>query len=421
MINHSILRSGPPCAMPNIASKQGKYNVSQRSQAEKHATISVILKYDLLRHEKLREIIGNSLSATAAGKSGPIKKQSLWDILFTLLEDHLTARSTLISDLHTETGLAKPTVSRRLQELASMDVITIRTDPNDRRCRILSLTAPYRKIVDKFIDECSNEFRDLINIHDKREREAAQQSLIESEERFRDLVEGSIQGVFVIRNRRFLFANQAAADILGFESPEEFYDLPSANVLIAPHELERIVGYSDARLRGEDVPALYEFQGMRRDGTYIWIENRVGLITWENETAVQTTFVEITARKEAEESLRQREADYRLLVENQTDLVVKVDLDGRFLFVSPSYCRAFGKSEGELLGNAFMPLVHKDDRAATAKAMEKLYAPPHTIYVEQRVKTKNGWRHMAWQDTAVLDERGEVTAIIGVGRDISDI
>jgi PAS domain S-box-containing protein len=117
---------------------------------------------------------------------------------------------------------------------------------------------------------------------------------------------------------------------------------------------------------------------------------------------------------------RRREEEYRLLVENQTDLVVKVDTEGRFLFVSPSYCRFFGRTQSELLGRRFMPLVHEEDRAPTAKAMEDLYHPPHTAYMEQRAMTKDGWRWLAWADTAVLDDCGQVAAIIGVGRDITD-
>jgi len=70
--------------------------------------------------------------------------------------------------------------------------------------------------------------------------------------------------------------------------------------------------------------------------------------------------------------LHEREGTYRLLVENQTDMVVKVDIEGRFLFVSPTYCETFGKTEGELLGKTFMPLVHEDDRERTARAMEAL-------------------------------------------------
>ncbi|HEX7624977.1 MAG TPA: MASE1 domain-containing protein, partial [Anaeromyxobacteraceae bacterium] len=114
------------------------------------------------------------------------------------------------------------------------------------------------------------------------------------------------------------------------------------------------------------------------------------------------------------------EEKYRLLVEHQTDMVVKVDVEGRFLFVSPSYCRTFGKGEGELLGRQFMPLVHEDDREATARAMEALHRPPHCAYMEQRAMTVAGWRWLAWADTAVLDGGGRVVEIIGVGRDVTD-
>ncbi len=124
--------------------------------------------------------------------------------------------------------------------------------------------------------------------------------------------------------------------------------------------------------------------------------------------------------KKSEKALRESEEKYRLLIENQTDLVVKVDIEGRFQFISPSYCEMFGKTNEELLGKKFMPFVHEDDREATAKAMESLYHPPHTAYIEQRAVTKDGWKWLSWMDTAVLDENKNVTAIIGVGRDITE-
>jgi len=124
--------------------------------------------------------------------------------------------------------------------------------------------------------------------------------------------------------------------------------------------------------------------------------------------------------RRASSELRESEAKYRLLVENQTDLIVKVDLQGRFEFVSPSYCRLFGKTEEELLGRTFMPLVHEDDRDATADAMQDLHHPPYQCQLEQRAMTTRGWRWLAWSDTAVTDDDGKVQAIIGSGRDITD-
>ena len=130
--------------------------------------------------------------------------------------------------------------------------------------------------------------------------------------------------------------------------------------------------------------------------------------------------LDITEHKRIEDNLRESEEKYRLLVEGQTDLVVKVDTEGRFLFVSPTYCDLFGKTEEELLGRTFMPLVFEDDREMTAREMEKLYRPPYTCYVEQRAMTKDGWRWLAWADKSVLDSQKNVIAIIGVGRDITE-
>jgi len=114
------------------------------------------------------------------------------------------------------------------------------------------------------------------------------------------------------------------------------------------------------------------------------------------------------------------EEKFRLLVEHQTDLVVKVDTTGRFLYVSPSYCRTFGKSQDELLGQSFMPLVHEDDRAATEDAMRGLFVPPHKAYLEQRAMTAAGWRWLAWDDSVILGPDGQVAEIIGLGRDITE-
>lgn len=124
--------------------------------------------------------------------------------------------------------------------------------------------------------------------------------------------------------------------------------------------------------------------------------------------------------KNISEDLMKSQENYKLLVENQTDLIVKVGMDGKFLYVSPSYCAAFGKSEHQLLGSSFMPLVHEDDRKNTEEEMKKLYQPPYCCWVEQRALTTVGWRWFGWADKAVLNEDNEVVAIVAIGRDITE-
>lgn len=117
---------------------------------------------------------------------------------------------------------------------------------------------------------------------------------------------------------------------------------------------------------------------------------------------------------------KENEDKYRLIVENQTDMLVKVDAQGRIQFVSPSYCRVFGLREETLVGQAFAPLVHPDDKVATEAAMSELHEPPYSCILRQRAMTPTGWRWFEWSNTSVRDAEGNVTAIIGVGRDISE-
>ncbi len=67
-------------------------------------------------------------------------------------------------------------------------------------------------------------------------------------------------------------------------------------------------------------------------------------------------------RKRTQEALQASEEKYRLLVENQTDLVVKLDRQGRLQFVSPSYCEMFSLGEDELLNSVFHEQIHAGDR-----------------------------------------------------------
>jgi two-component system cell cycle sensor histidine kinase/response regulator CckA len=118
--------------------------------------------------------------------------------------------------------------------------------------------------------------------------------------------------------------------------------------------------------------------------------------------------------------LRLSEEKYRLLVENQTDMVVKVDGAGRFLFASPSFCTTFGLAEEDLTGRTFHSFAEKEDRPGTEESMKDLAHPPHTSYFEHRARTKDGLRWFAWGNRAVLDESAAVRAVVCVGRDITE-
>ena len=140
------------------------------------------------------------------------------------------------------------------------------------------------------------------------EQRRAEDALQESEERFKTLFDESNQGILVHRHHKPLYANQALADIYGYDSIEDILALESTRVLVHP---DYKVNQHESRLRGEPVPNDREFLGVKKDGSAVWMNNRAFLIDWDGEPAVCTTRVDISEQKAAADELRlaKQEAD----------------------------------------------------------------------------------------------------------------
>ncbi len=129
---------------------------------------------------------------------------------------------------------------------------------------------------------------------------------------------------------------------------------------------------------------------------------------------------EIRDRMKIESQLRQSQAKYQMLVENQTDLVVRLDREGRIHFVSPSVCDFFGRTEAELLGQVALLRVTENERESITKLWHKLEKPPHRTRFEHRINTRLGLRSLQWEVQGILGAQGQMSAIIGTGRDVTE-
>ena len=142
---------------------------------------------------------------------------------------------------------------------------------------------------------------------DVTERRRAEEAFRESEANFRNLIEDSIEGVAIVsRESRFVFANQALAEMFGCESPGEMLHKSTMD-FTAPLERDRLTDMFQARLRGEEAPSQYQYQGQRRDASLIWLDRHIMLVNWMGEPAFLSRFVEITEQKRNEEKIRVQE------------------------------------------------------------------------------------------------------------------
>ena len=254
-------------------------------------------------------------------------------------------------------------------------------------------------------------------IQDITERKQAELKIKESEEKYKSIFYSSPLGILHFNKEGFITdCNNRFVEIIG-SSKEVLLGLDMFHKLNNPKMIETI---KEALKNGESYYEDWYSSITANKSTYVRalfkriteasgkVISGIGLIE------------DITEQKMALTALKESEEKYRLLIENQSDLVVKVDKEGRFLFVSPSYCEKFGKTERELLKKPFLSLIHESDRELTLKEMQKLHFPPHTCHIEHRALTNEGLKWLSWSDKAVLNEKGEIIEIIGIGRDITE-
>jgi PAS domain S-box-containing protein len=134
-------------------------------------------------------------------------------------------------------------------------------------------------------------------------RKLAEEAVRESEEKYRVLVEQSLQGIVVVQGMPpgLVFANRAMADMLGY-TVDELLLLSAEQVQALIHADDRKLFFERYRDRvaGKSAPGRYEVRTVRKDGAVRWIEMSASRIEFGGEPAVQAAFVDVTDRKNAE-------------------------------------------------------------------------------------------------------------------------
>jgi diguanylate cyclase (GGDEF)-like protein/PAS domain S-box-containing protein len=220
-----------------------------------------------------------------------------------------------------------------------------------------------------------------------------------------------------ITHLRITRVNQAMLDQYG-ATEDDFLGLTLADFFA--HDLETSKAilrqlFDDGRIHINTDERKLDGTPMWIEGDYICLYDECGYIT--GNFGLQR---EVTDLKQTIAALEASERNYRFLVENQSELVLKLDADGQVIFASPSYCKLFDKSLAEILQTDFRPVAHPDDQAIAQQTFAQLWQPPHTCRIEQRTLTRDGWCWLSWSNQAVVDSVGNIRAVVAVGRDITE-
>ena len=125
-------------------------------------------------------------------------------------------------------------------------------------------------------------------------------------------------------------------------------------------------------------------------------------------------------RRRAEDRSRVAEARFRSVIDTQSELICRFLPDSTLTFVNDAYCRFWNKTRDELLGSRFVELIPPAERQMVVDNLTATGLSGTSI--EHQVNLPGGggagWQH--WLNHPVYDNRGRVTELQGVGRDITE-
>ncbi|MHB1355726.1 MAG: PAS domain S-box protein [Anaerolineae bacterium] len=258
---------------------------------------------------------------------------------------------------------------------------------------------------------------------DVTERIRAEEALRQSEVKFRSIFEQSRDGIVILNEADGIVdANDAYCQLLGY-TRDEILNL-TLNDLVVPERR----GAPGTVVRAELAHAgkTFETIDLHRDGRHIPVEVTTTALMGIN-LAVGVVR-DITERKQAEESLRQSEAQYRLLAENMSDTVWLVDINLHTIYSSPSVTRLHGNTLEEIntlpLGQQMTAdsLQLAMSTFADALSPTNLNSPqPRLNYTIELEFCRKDGSHFWTENTVTLicDSSRKPVNILGSGRDVT--
>ena len=257
-------------------------------------------------------------------------------------------------------------------------------------------------------------------VTDITEQKEAQKKLIESEERYRTVIEYSNDGVVLTQNNKHVYVNQRYLKIFGYDRPEEILGKPIA-ITVHPDDLEMVLNHVRKRISGETTSAQYTFRGIRKDGSTNYVEVSGATMLYNGELATIGFFRDVTARKLAEEALRESENKFRDLAEKANVGIFIASGDGLLRYVNTSFAQIHDYEIEELVDkkNALDLLLPEDLPAARKEVIASMTAGEKSLHQEFRIVTKAGEIRHVETHTTQTTIQGK-SAVIGTVIDVTE-
>ena len=256
------------------------------------------------------------------------------------------------------------------------------------------------------------------------ERRRAEESLRQSERRFRDYFEQGLIGMAVTSiDKRWVEVNDRLCEIVGY-SREELHQKSWAE-LTHPDDLELNLQLFNRLLAGEIEHFTFDKRYIKKDGSIVRTTIHTRAFRKDDGTIDHIVLLveDITARKQAEEALRRSEERLRLAQQVARVGTFELNIQTGLDTWTPELEALYGLTPGDFPKTepAWENLLYADDRVEAIRRREQTLATGEPVEGEWRVVWPDGsvhWLAGRWQ--AFKDESGKPLRLVGVNIDITE-